>query len=164
METNEALNKIEEINALIQASNEALLSPRYLYLYGIWLSVAPFCFWIIYRIFGGGERVGIMSAVVFAILGLLVRKFMTKTPLTEETKLNPVIKKAFSLRLQMRVAFIGAIVILAITNQVTMMFPFFLLFIGLLFSIYGMFSSKIVTNFAWSYIVCGLLATYAAKI
>jgi len=168
METQEALKKIEEINAVIQSSNKAVFSGRPMILAGILALVAMptvnltngFTFGHDFGVYQDGYS-AFVSIIFFYTLAYILSKFIPGTSFSSRKKsLHPTIRKAFGISQHIGITILGVVGVLSLTNQTELIYPLVLILIGLMFTIYGSFSNKQITIIAWSYIFCGLLHLY----
>jgi hypothetical protein len=169
METQEALKKIEEINAVIQSSNKALFSGKHMALYGVMLLLIPLIGgitqWLTFgHDFGAYQSAYISLANTFFFWGLafLIGRVVPRSNYYRQSRatLHPLIQKAFSLSKPIVFSIVGVVIVLSITNQSVIIYPVVFILLGLMFSIFGRFSIPAVSYIAWSYIFCGLLHFY----
>jgi hypothetical protein len=169
METQEALKKIDEINAVIKSSNKALFSGKHMALYGVMLLLIPLIgsatHWLTFgHNFGEYQTAYTSLANTFFFWGLavLIGKVVPRSAYYQQRKenLHPLIQKAFSLTKPIVFSIIGVVIVLSITNQSEFIYPVVLILLGVMFSIFGRFSIPAVSYIAWTYIFCGLLHFY----
>ncbi len=169
MEAQEALRKIEEINAVIQSSNKALFSGKHMALYGVMLLLIPLIGgttqWLTFgHEFGEYQTVYTSLANIFFYwsLAVLIGRMVPRSNYYRKSRatLHPLIQKAFSLTKPIVFSIIGVVIVLSITNHSEFIYPVVLILLGLMFSILGKFSIPSVSYIAWSYIFCGLLHFY----
>ena len=170
MEKQDALKKIEEINSIIKSSNKALFSGRHMMLYGLIVLSIPlvgyFTKWLTFgHDFGtfNSSYLAIANTAFFWGLSSFLGKIIPRSEAYAKQTIHPLIEKSFSITRPIVFSIIGSVVILSITNQAQLIYPFVLILLGLMFSIYGKFSIRVVSLFAWSYIFCGLLHLYLLK-
>lgn len=169
METQEALKKIDEINAVIQSSNKALFSGKHMTLYGVILLLIPIIgsatHWLTFgHDFGEYQTAytSLANTFFFCGLALLIGKALPRSTYYRQRKenLHPLIQKAFSLTKPIVFSIIGVVIVLSTTNHPEFIYPVVLILLGVMFSIFGRFSIPVVSYIAWTYIFCGLLHFY----
>jgi hypothetical protein len=169
MEAQEAIKKIDEINAVIRASNKALFSGRHMALYGIMLLLVPIIGyltkWLTFGFNFGSYHAfytAITNTAFFWGLALLIKRVVPRTDAYQKSRQNihPLIEKAFSISRPIVLSIVGLVVILSLTHQSQYIYPTVLILLGIMFSIFGKFSIRAVSYIAWSLIACGLLHMY----
>ena len=148
MEQQEALRKIEEINAVIQSSNKALFSGRHMAIYGFMLLLIPLIGsttrWLTFgHDFGAYETAYTSIANTFFYWGLamLISRVVPRSEANQlrNENLHPLIQKAFSITRPIMFSIIGLVIVLSATNQPESIYPVVLILIGLMFSMFGIF-------------------------
>ena len=168
MNTQQALKKIDEIHSIVQASNRALVSGKLILIYGsMFILIPPFGYatqWLTFgHDFGPYQAIYLPLANGFFFWGLaiLIGKLpFLKDRKTPDSPLHPLIRKAFSMVRPISVSLAGIIIVLSVTGQARFIYPMIFIILGILFSIYGKFSSPQWGVMAWAYIFGGLLFFY----
>lgn len=169
MEVKEAILKIEEIHSVIQSSNKALFSGRHMTLYGIMVLLIPvigtITRWLTFGFdFGNYQTMytAVANTLFFWGLSVLIGKLIPRSSYYREKKehLHPLIKKAFSLTNPIVASIFGVVIILSLAGQSQFIYPFVLVLLGVMFSVFGRFTIPVVSYIAWTYIFCGLLHFY----
>jgi hypothetical protein len=172
MKPSEALEKIEEINAIVKSSNRILFSGRMMMAIGGLCLAIPLIGWGTQWLtfghdFGSHEElyVSLANAIFFSGLGFALFRIYSRVKGIREVRqaTHPLIRRAFSVSVQFWVAFIGLAVVFAATGQVKYLYPINYVLIGLLYSTFGKFTNPAVSLFAWSYILGGLLCFWLAS-
>jgi hypothetical protein len=165
-ETQDAINKINEINSIIQASNKALLSGSHMILGGV-LALLVFVVGPLTQdlTFGhdfgahAGAYIAVINTAFYWTLATLISRFILKKK-RRENSLHPLIAKAFSLNRPILFALIGIIVVLSFVQQEQLIYPMVMILLGTLFAVYGKFTLPLVTYISWTYILAGLMMIY----
>lgn len=169
METQEALNKIDEINAVIQSSNKALFSGKHMALYGVMVLLIPIIgsltHWLTFGYnFGDYQTIytALANTLFYWSLAFLIGKVFPRSAYYQQRRenLHPLIQKAFSLTKPIIFSIIGVVIVLSITDQSEFIYPIVLILLGLMFSIFGRFTIPAISYIAWTYIFFGLLHFY----
>jgi len=169
METQEALKKIEEINAVIQCSNKVIFSGRHMAFYGVILLFIPLIgystHWLTFgHDFGSFETAytSVVNTIFYWGLANIIGRFIPRSEIYRRRKqsIHPLIGKAFSITKPIIFAILGVVLVLSFTNQAEFIYPVVLILLGLMFSMFGKFSIPAVSYIAWSLIACGLLHFY----
>lgn len=167
MKSEEAIQKIHEISNLLKSSNQGLFSGRQMMVSGALVVLAPVfatLLEIALRYFEISARTRSLIAtaatvIVFLALGSYSSKKVRTLP-TTRPPLHPLITKAFEVTRPTILAVVGIVFVLGWTGRGDLIYPFVLILIGLMFSVFGKFSIRAVTYIAWSYIALGLLFFY----
>ena len=163
MNNKEALQKIDEINRILQSSNRALFSGRHLIVYGVVVLFIPvigyLTEWLTFGHDFGTYRVTYIALANAAFYTLLTKGLKNFVPRTDASKgeEHPLIQQAFSATRPTLGAIIAAIFALSTIGQPQFIYPVVLLLLGVMFSIYGRFTIPAVSLFAWSFIAAGAL-------
>ena len=163
MDSNEALLKINEIHKVIESSNKAIFSGERMIVTGAIVTIIP----VIeiatqYLTFGYrfGENAGLFISIIHTIfywaLFALVGK-LNPYKKTNPDEQHPLIKKAFSLGRPFFVSIIGMIIALSIVEEFQLIHPLVFILLGLLFNLYGRFTTNAMVYIAWSYIFLGFI-------
>lgn len=169
MELQEALNKIDEISTVIKSSNTALFSGQRMILNGVLLLLIPLIGsltqWLTF-----GHDFGVYQTAYIAIantlfywgLSILSGRIFPRSKKLQEHKesQHPLIKKAFSITRPILFSIIGVVFVFSLTQHAEFIYPVVLILLGIMFSIFSLFTIPVVSYFAWSYIFCGLLHLY----
>lgn len=164
MTNEEALSKINDIHRVIASSNRALFSGRRMMVYGCMITLIPVLELATRGITVGSELINsIVHAGIYIAIFKLVGRFMDLKRLVNPESLPPAIARAFSLRQPILVAIMGIAVALVASRQEQLIFPFTLVLLGLIYSLYGRFSIWAVNVVAWSYIALGIVTLYFSR-
>jgi|SRR5579859_2269167 len=168
MDAKKAVEKIEEINTILQASNRVLLSGKIWIVWGlIWLSVLPIGYFTQWLTFGHDfgpyqiAYISIANTIFYWSLAVgIIKLVSSKRSEKYQASLHPLIRKAFSISLPASVSIAGIVLVFALTGQWKFISPMVLIILGMMFWTFGKFSVPAVSYFAWSYIGAGLLFLY----
>jgi len=169
MNTQEALEKIEEINTIVQSGNRIIFSGKMWIALGLYTLLVPvigyFTQWLTFgHDFGASQvaYIAIADGFLFWGLGMLIIMFFKrrKDPGVAGDPVHPLIRKAFSIVRPVCASFAGIIIIFSITGQGKFIYPMIFIIGGLMYSVFGKFSAPEMVYMAWSYIFAGLLFFY----
>ncbi len=169
MNTKEALEKIEEINSIVQSSNRNLFSGKMMIAFGLLIFSVPiigyFTQWLTFgHDFGALQLAYLPIANGFFYWGLaiIISVFFNgrKAPGVVNDPVHPLIRKAFSIVRPVSVSLAGIIIVFSVTGQWKYIYPKIFIILGLLFSTFGKFTIPAMVYIAWSYILAGLLFLY----
>lgn len=169
MDSNEALQKINEIHKVIESSNKAIFSGERMIVNGVLITLIPAIeIATQYLTFGydfgahSGLKISLVHTAFYWILFALVGKLSPFKKRSRDQQ-NPLIEKAFGLGKPFFVSIIGMILALSIIGQFQLIHPVTFVLLGLLFNLYGRFTIPAVTNIAWSYIILGIAYTILSQ-
>jgi len=165
MNREEALKQIEEINMALAASNQLLLSGMLSIFIGLTVLMLPFIEIPTQQLtFGhdfGSWRVYVLPAihvVVYLSLFSLVRWTVEKKWIEARIKApHPALAQALAVHRPVIAAICGTIIMLGYLGIDQLVYPFFLIFFGILMNFYGRFSNPRLFWAGWSYIILGLI-------
>jgi hypothetical protein len=163
MNSNEALQRINEIHKVIESSNKAIFSGERMIVTGVLVTLIPLIeIATQYLTFGHefGEKDGLYIALIHTIFYWALFKAVGKlSPYKKAApyEQHPLIEKAFSLGRPFFVSIMGVVFVLSFTEQYQLIHPIVFILLGLLFNLYGRFTVKAVTMIAWSYIFLGFI-------
>jgi len=170
MKPSEALEKIEEINAIVKSSNRILFSGKLLMAIGGLCLAIPLIGWGTQWLTFGHDfgsnadlYIPLANAIFFSGLFALIMTYFRGKRAEDRQATHPLVGRAFSVWRQFLVAFVGLAVVFAVTGQIKYLYPVNYILIGLLYSTYGKFAQPAVSLFAWSYILGGLLCFWLAS-
>jgi len=171
MDQSDALKQIEEIRAILEASNEFLLSGSRVVCYGIILALVPLIE-IPSNLLTFGQDFGRLHSLVMAIIhvvfyGVLfqvVRWLLNRFwDASEKSASHPVMKQALRVDRPILACIVATVFVFFQIGRQDLIFPLVLIFFGLLFNLYGRFSSPLVLKVSWSYIILGFLNAYLTR-
>lgn len=162
MDTKEAMEKIDEINTIIQSSNRAIFSGERMMVIGALVALIPVIEWVTHHLtfrYDFGSHADLIVTMVHTVfywgLFTFVGRAMPFKKL-DRGNLHPLIRRAFSVGRPLVVSIIGVVFVFSAIDQPQLIHPVVFLLLGILFILYGKFSIPAVTCIAWSYIVVGL--------
>jgi len=172
MNTKEALEKIEEINTIVQSGNRIWSSGEIWIALGLYIFTIPvigfFTQWLTFGHDFGASQVVYISIVngfffwglAFLIVWFLIKRIRHKNLGVAKETVHPLIRKAWSINRPVYVSMAGIIIVFSITNQAIYIYPVIYIVSGLWFYVWGKFASPAMVNMAWSYVFGGLLFFY----
>lgn len=168
MDSNEALLRINEIHKVIESSNKAIFSGERMMVTGVFVTLIPAIELITrYLTFGYdfGANAGMYIAVIHTIFYWGLFSLIGKvSPFKKSSgQQHPLIEKAFSLARPFFVSIMGLVFVLSFIEQYQLIHPIVFVLLGLLFNLYGRFTTKAVTYIAWSYIFLGFAYALLTK-
>lgn len=162
----EALEQLKLIQKVITASNTLTFSGKRLIVVGILLILTPFIqigigktFWKIPYFIHGNESLGM---VINVLIYFVIFKAFTYTYKSEECEMrkkntmNPTLKKLFDVHNVIIWTMIALIFALAFFASSLYIVPTVLIFLGLLFNVFGRLTIKSILWISYSYIVLGI--------
>lgn len=168
MNTTEAMQKIDEINEIIQSSNKYVFSGERMIVYGLMVAFIPLIEFATKNFTFGNDYLANADFLVTVIhTGFYWTLFVGAGRLmpwrTNKENLHPLIVKAFSVNKPLLVALFGVLFVFSAIKEYQLIHPVVFLLLGLMFSIYGRFSIPAVSYIAWSYIIGGLGYAYLTR-
>jgi hypothetical protein len=169
MNSNEALQKINEIHQVIEGSNKAIFSGKRMIANGVLVTLIPLIeISTQFLTFGYdfGENSGLKISLIHTVFYWALFSLLSKLPpfkKTDKNQTHPLIRKAFSLGKPFLFSIIGSIIALSVIGQFQLIHPITLILIGLLFNLYGKFTIPAVSYIAWSYIILGIAYIIMSK-
>jgi len=172
MNAQEAAEKIDEMNTIIQSSNKILFSGKLMVSLGVLIFTFPligyYTQWLTFgHDFGPLEGIylPVANAFFFWGLSLAVSFFFNRfkeVGIAREPA-HPLIRKAFSILGPVCFSIAGIIIVFSLAGLWKYIYPMIFIILGLLFSIYGKFTVPAMVYIAWSYVFAGLLFIYLRK-
>lgn len=171
VERKEALEQIESITRILEASNRMAFSPALMVAFGILTGLIPVIElstqWLTFGFDFGPAKSYLIPLIhtgfywtLYHFVGNWVKRVFNGG---DQKKLHPLIRQAFSISQPIVVAILGTIFVLIPTGNGALVFPIVYLFLGILFNMYGRFSVPAIRYISWSYIVLGLVYAYLVQ-
>jgi hypothetical protein len=167
IDTNEALRKIDEIQKVIEGSNQALISGERLMAFAvmmpfIYFSGAPLEDFISRSISPSRQIIELVSIAVYcALIWMVYRLLPFKQP--DKSQMNPLLRKAFSVSRPLLVGVFGLIFAFQAAGGEYFIVPVIFVLLGVLYNLWAPFSVPAIRYIGWSYIAFGIVGVYLTQ-
>ena len=159
----EALRKIDEIHEILSAGDQIALSRKKMCLIGLLILSIPLIEWATQSLtfgFDFGDHASFKITLVHIGFYWGLSRLMSLAWRNDGHRedRHPIVRKAFAIIRPYWMSCAAVSVAFVMAGQPEFIYPVILILMGILFNLYGRFSSRTVLAVSWSYIVLGALA------